>query len=184
MDVFERERKYFAAIVEAMRLTGVPRHFYNHYPWEGRIVVKNILIWAEETGEALRIFTSDFYEFYDDEIYQKLLELARNGHDIQIILAERPKESDLDKWRIICKNHNIKISFMPEYDPSLNHVWIAGTSYRYELPHQKVTREVTATHPEFPARFAFRNKEEVEKANQAWNKVLHECKHESFRTIG
>lgn len=173
MEMLEREIKYFTAVVEVMRLTGVPSHFYNHYPQETMIVVKNILTCAESTGDPLRIFASDFYELYYGEIYDKLVELAKKGHDIQIILADRPKDSDLDKWRIICENDNVKVSFMPEYDPTMNHVWLTGNTYRYELPHERFTGEVTNLYPERPARFAFNNESEVKKAEQAWDKALH-----------
>lgn len=176
MAVFEREQKYFATVVETMRLTGVPDHYYNHRPWEARIVVKNILAYAKDTGEPLRVFTSDFYEFYDDEIHANLEELAMNGHDIHIILAERPKDSDLPKWRGLCENkENVKISCMSEYDETLNHVWLAGFTFRYELPHKRVTGEISDTYPEFPARFAFNNGKDVKKAKDAWQKALNIC---------
>lgn len=177
MGVLEREQKYFATVVETMRLTGVPKHFYNHYPWEARIVVKNILAYAEQTGDPLKIFTSDFYEFYDDEIHHKLAELARKGHHIQIILAARPEDSDLAKWRPISENENVNITFMPEYDATLNHVWLAGTSFRYERPHKNYNYEISDTYPEFPARFAFKNDKDVKKAEEAWDKILNTCEH-------
>jgi hypothetical protein len=178
MYVREREQRDFATVVETMRLTGVPSHYYNHFPWETRIVVKNILAYAEETGDPLKIFTSDFYEIYDDEVHSKLEEMAMRGHDIQIVLAERPKDSDLEKWEPIAKNENVEITFTPFYDETLNHLWLAGSSYRYELPHRRITCEVTDTYPEFPARFAFKNDKDVKKAEEAWHTVLSICERE------
>jgi hypothetical protein len=176
--VLEREKKYFRTIVELMRLSNSKAHFYNHFPWEARIVVQNILAFAEETGEPLKIFASGFYEFYYGEIYDKLVELGRNGHDIQIILAEHPDESDLPKWEAFGGQSNVSLRYMLEYDATLNHVWLAGTAYRYELPHPRFTEKATDTYPEVPARFAFHNNDEIGKAKQAWNKAFFECKHE------
>lgn len=161
-------REVFRRYVELLRKSGQPDHFYNHFPWQTRIVADNILDFALEGGLELDVFSSDF-ELYSDGVYEKMSQLAARQVRVRLILAEYPQRDCLNAISKLSAQPNIRISYMRKYDEQLNHLWLAGTAYRFELPHPKRTASLTDYQPEFPAQFAFHDKERSELVRSYWN---------------
>lgn len=169
MDMME-EKDYFRRYVELLRKSASTEHYFNHFPWQALIVIENILDYALDNKEDVHIFTGSFFEVYGDAILDRIKKIALNSINIEIIIAERPGIDD-PKLLGLAAFKNIKISYMDKYDDKLNHIWLAGESYRFELPHNKIDTKITETTPECPAQFAFHNKEEARMVSKYWEQI-------------
>jgi uncharacterized protein (DUF433 family) len=169
MDIME-EKDYFRRYVELLRKSVSSEHYFNHFPWQALIVIENILEYALDNKNDVHIFTGSFFEVYGETILDRIKKVALNGIKIEIILAEHPGIDD-QKLRDLAAIKNVKIYYMDKYNDKLNHIWLAGESYRFELPHSKINTKITETTPECPAQFAFHNKEEASMVSKYWEQI-------------
>jgi hypothetical protein len=172
METLEREMKLFRTLVELMRLGAADFHYYSHYPWQARIVAANILTFAENNNCPLRIFSGDLVELCEDEIIDRILALAENGISVDIVLPEPLEKKDQLKWRRLCSAKNVRVSYMAEYDASLNHLWLAGTAYRFEFRHEKYKGSSNDTSPSRHARFGFHCRKDAEDVKRYWDAMI------------
>ena len=165
-------KEYFCRYVELLRKSDSTEHYFNHFPWQARIVIENILKDASDNCSDIHIFIGSFTEIYGKTVVDKLKELAINERKIEIILGEGPSNSNLNALLELNNTHNITVRYMKEYDSKLNHLWLAGNAYRFELPHAKVRTKIIQTSPECHAQFAFHNEEDARKVSKYWKEVI------------
>lgn len=164
--------EHFKEYVQLMRETATGRASYNRFPWQARIVVDEILNYAMERDLPLKIFTSDHdMQFYGEATFLRFVDLAVQGQDVQIVIAEPPKGASLDTWRRLADRHDkISVRAKKRYDHKLCHFCLAGKeTYRVERPHGPERGQVTPLSPECPARFAFNNRDEGQALSDYWN---------------
>ena len=166
------ERSLFRRYVELLRTSDSQEYYYNHFPWQARIVAESILTFALDNEEEVQVFSSDF-ELYDELVYQKLIDVARRGGRVHLVLAEQPRRRKaIEAASGLCQENNVRVECLRKYNDKLNHIWLAGTAYRFELPHSRTETTVTDYHPEFPAQFAFHNVERALKVRSCWDHLL------------
>lgn len=167
------ERSYYFRYVELLRRSDSTEHYFNHFPWQARAVIQNILQYALDNRSDVRVFTGSFSEFYGKHVVEMLKKLGRNETKIEIILADTPTEKELSVLNdLLNHQNNIKVRYMTKYDSTLSHVWLAGNAYRFEKPHNKMPSKITETSPECPAQFAFHNEEQARKVYKYWEGVI------------
>lgn len=155
----------------------------NRFPWQSRIIVRELLRKALKTKEEVRAFFSpraiDFYP----RLYRDLDLILSNGNVIKVYLTQPPELDERNEWKSLEAKYPglLKVKEMKSYNSELQHFWLVGNSaYRFESAH--VQRNfgldpVTQFEPERPACFSFNDidtgralfsySELVEKSSQA-----------------
>lgn len=169
----ESEVRDFKTILKLMRLSDSNFHYYNHHPWQTKLVFDNLLDYAveslkstvEEQGQKPEfcIFSSDLdLDFIEGEVFTgRLIELAKSGCCIRIVLAAKPvnqrhNEVWLELSRHLVEYQSPAIRYMREYSNQSNHLWVFGNAYRFEKAHELNAGFFTFDkRPDRPARFAF-----------------------------
>ena len=170
-----REKLFFGKFVEKMRRVPEPDHYYNHFPWQARIVVDNILTSAERNNEDVKIFLGDVNrEFYGIDFFDRIREFAEKGCRFDIILAAPPEEKKLTAWHELAGIDGIRVRTKPEYSETLCHLVFSGSAYRIERPHGRLREgmEVTEVAPERNARFGFHENEYVRRLEAYWDQSV------------
>jgi len=168
------EQLYFEKYVKKMRTSCIPDYDFNHYPWQWRIVVNEILAYAEENPqEEAKIFLGDInLRFYGPSLLDRIKELVKKGCKFNIVLAESPDKNMMLLWQDLAKSEKVTVRMKPKYSNKLCHLVLVGTAYRIELPHDKFEGSVTDDTPEQKARFGFYEREFAQRLEAYWHKKI------------
>lgn len=164
------EKIFFEKYVRKMRTSSDPDHDYNHFPFQCRTVVDNILTYAEEYPQEVKIFLGDINrEFYQTLLFDKIKELSKKGCTFDIVLAQPQTGKRLSSWQKLNALEKVHVRVKPKYNDQLCHLILAGSTYRVEVPHPPLQEEVTDLIPERNARFGFHERDYTSRLRAYWD---------------
>ena len=167
------EKIFFEKYVRKMRTSSDPDHDYNHFPFQCRTVVDNILTYAEEYPQEVKIFLGDINrDFYQTLLFDRIRALVENRCTFDIVLAAPPTSERLPLWQALNALEGVRVRMKQAYSDQLCHLIIAGAVYRVEVPHPQLQEEVTDLKPERDARFGFHEKEYVSRLQLYWEQDI------------
>lgn len=167
------EKIFFEKYVRKMRTSSDPDHDYNHFPFQCRTVVDNILIYAEEYPQEVKIFLGDINrEFYQTLLFDRIKELSKKGCTFDIVLAKPQTGERLSSWQELNALEGVRVRVKPKYNNQLCHLILVGSAYRVEVPHPPLQEKVTDLIPERNARFGFHEKDYTSRLQVYWNQNI------------